>query len=619
MCGIIGIASRRPVDDRRWIAVGRDAMRHRGPDAAGEWWSDDGRVGFGHRRLAVVDLSPLGNQPMRDAENGLTLVFNGEIYNHVTLREELRADGHRFATRGDTEVLLAAYRAWGANCLDRIDGMFAFALFDARRRSLLLARDRAGEKPLFYSIERGRLRFASELKGLMADPSFERRIDPKGLDAYLAEGFVAGNACLLAGVRKLPPAHALAFDLDSGREVLWRYWDLPPATAPSIPTTDLPRELERELEAAVRRQMVADVPVGILLSGGADSSLIVALAARAAPKVRTFTVRFSGHGTFDESEHARLIAQQFATEHCELEAGEISVELLPTLARHVDEPVANSSMLPTYLLSRLVRQHCTVALGGDGGDELFGGYVHHSRLLWMQRRVGTWPESLRRPVAHAAARWMPLGMPGRKWLRFLDADLRTTLPPINACFDPITRGRVVSCPEALPFDAERDFAEAVPVTGDLLQRATRSDFSRLLAEDILVKLDRATMAHSLEMRAPFLDRKVIEFAFRRVPSTDKATDHGRKLIIRELARRLLPGPFDRNRKHGFQTPLHRWLTGGSWLDHFREVLLDRETTIFDRKYVAGLLDAQTRGRNNAERLFALVLFETWRREHRVAC
>lgn len=618
MCGIIGIASRRPVGDRNWLAHGRDAMRHRGPDAAGEWWSDDGRVGLGHRRLAVVDLSPAGGQPMVHAESGLALVFNGEIYNFAQLREELAALGHIFTTRGDTEVLLAAYRTWGVGCLDRIEGMFAFAIHDTRRRTVLLARDRAGEKPLFYSLVAGRLSFSSELKGLMADPSLERRIDPAGLDAYLAEGFVAGQGCLLAGVRKLPPAHALSFDLGTGREVVWRYWDLPHTPEPASTGPDLAAELETLLAGAVRRQLVADVPVGILLSGGADSSLIVALAARAAPRVRTYTVRFAGHGHFDETEHARMIAGHFGTEHFELDAGDLGVELLPALARHVDEPVANSSMLPTYLLSQLVRQHCTVALGGDGGDELFGGYVHHSRLLWVKRRIESWPMSVRRPVASAATHWMPIGMRGRKWLRHLNADFQNTLPPINACFDPVVRRQVLARPDLLPFGAERAFDDAVPISDDLLQRTTRSDFGRLLAEDILVKVDRATMAHSLEMRAPFLDRKVIEFAFGRVPSSEKASERGRKLIIRELAKRLLPASFDRHRKHGFQTPLHRWLTTGPWLEHFREVLLDPGTTTFDRPFVARMLDAQTRGRNNAERLFALVLFETWRREYRVA-
>ncbi len=417
MCGIVGIVSRDAVTERGWLLTGRDLLTHRGPDDAGEWSAPDGRAWLGHRRLAIIDLTPSGRQPMLDRAHELSIVFNGEIYNYRELRAELVSVGHSFTSSSDTEVILAAYREWGAECFAKLEGMFALALYDVRRGELLLARDRAGEKPLFYLSTGGALRFASELKALLADGSLPRRVDLESFDCYLADGFVPGDRCMLHGFNKLPPAHALRFNAETGRTQIWRYWDLPraPRDAAELGSEDeLIDGLERVLEQAVRRQLVADVPVGVLLSGGVDSSLVTAMAARANPTVRTFTVRFPGHGSYDETEHARLIARAFGTDHVEIEAEAASVGLLPTLARQFDEPMVDSSMVPTYLLSRVVRAHCTVALGGDGGDELFGGYPHYDRMLRLARGAGRAPRFLRALLARAAGA-LPAGFTGRNW------------------------------------------------------------------------------------------------------------------------------------------------------------------------------------------------------------
>ncbi len=595
-------------------------MRHRGPDDAGEWWSADGRIGLGHRRLSIIDLSPAGHQPMQDAARELTIVFNGEIYNFSNLRRELAAKGHAFRSQSDTEVILAAYREWSTECLSRLNGMFALAIYDARHRQIFMARDRAGEKPLFYALGDGVLRFASELKGLMADPALPRSIDPEALDCYLAMGFVPGERCMLQGVKKLPPARALTFNLDSGQSRLWRYWTLPElnpqAATDQANEPALLDELETLLEDAVRRQLVADVPVGVLLSGGVDSSLVTAMAVRTAPRVKTFTIRFPGYGQYDETEHARLIAGHFGTEHVELEAGASGVNLLPELARQFDEPIVDSSMIPTFLVSRLIRQHCTVALGGDGGDELFGGYGHYNRLLWMQRRLGWIPRILRLAVAKAAEDLLPVGFKGRNWLQGLEADLQTGLPLIASYFDRSSRRRLTAQgPGTLTSEDIR--AQRIPSTPDLLQRATRMDFENYLAEDILVKVDRASMLNSLEVRAPLLDYRLIEFAFAKVPSRLKATPGGRKVLLKKLAGRVLPPAFDAQRKQGFSIPLAAWLRSGPWRDFFREVLSGAAGSLFNRKEVARLLDGQDKGRANSERLFALVMLELWRREYQL--
>jgi asparagine synthase (glutamine-hydrolysing) len=621
MCGIIGIASRNTIEDRSWLVPGRDSMRHRGPDDAGEWWSPDGRVGFGHRRLAIVDLSPRGHQPMQNATGELCIVFNGEIYNFRDLRQELAVKGYAFRSNTDTEVVSAAYQEWGTRCLVHMNGMFAFGLYDAQQQMLFLARDRAGEKPLFYHHANGTLRFASELKALLGDPALPRRINPESLDCYLAMGFVPGELCILQGFKRLPPAHAIRFDLQTGEAKIWRYWQLPELEFAGaqcrVDGTALVNELETLLEDAVRCQLVADVPVGVLLSGGVDSSLVTAMAVRATPKVKTFTIRFPGYGKYDESEHARLIARHFGTEHIELEAEPTTVALLPMLARQFDEPLIDSSMIPTYLVSRLVRRHCTVALGGDGGDELFGGYGHYNRLLWLQSRFGSVPHWLRRILADGAEMVLPLGFKGRNWLQAMGTDLDADVPLVASYYDRHSRARLLGKQFTRLGVAEQIREALIPKTDDLLQRATRMDFETYLPEDILVKVDRASMLNSLEIRAPMLDFRLIEFAFGKVPSHLKATASSRKVLLKKLVRRLLPQEFDQHRKQGFAIPLASWLKSGPWLKYFREVLLDDSQVLFDRRVVKTLLDGQQSGRSNGERLFGLVMIELWRREYGV--
>jgi asparagine synthase (glutamine-hydrolysing) len=557
---------------------------------------------------------------MLDATGELCLVFNGEIYNFVDLRKELEAKGHWFRSRTDTEVILAAYREWGTDCVTRLNGMFAFALYDAGQRQVFLARDRAGEKPLFYSLANGSLRFASELKALMADPCFSRRVDLEGLDCYLGFGFLSGDCCILQRVKKLPPAHALVFDLERGDAVVSGYWEVPGPPedyGTGAGEAGLVDELEWLLQDAVRRQLVADVPVGVLLSGGVDSSLVTAMAARASAKVKTFTVQFPGFARYDETEHARLIARHFGTEHIELEAANASPDLLSVLARQFDEPIVDSSMIPTFLVCQVVRRHCTVAVGGDGGDELFGGYTHYPRLLWMARYLGWIPYPLRHVVGRVAAEALPVGFTGRNWLQAMGSDLEQGLPLIASYFDASSRRRLLDGVAIGPSCAERIREQQIPDLPDLLQRATRADFGQYLAEDILVKVDRASMLSSLEVRAPLLDCRVIEFAFGKVPSSLKATATQRKVLLKKLAARVLPPDFDLERKQGFSIPLAAWLRAGPWQRFFREVLLESRDGLFDRRFVAHLFEGQAKGRSNSERLFALVLFELWRREYNV--
>jgi asparagine synthase (glutamine-hydrolysing) len=412
----------------------------------------------------------------------------------------------------------------------------------------------------------------------------------------------------------------LLFDLQKGTPKVWRYWQPPElkshAVAGPVDEVGLLDELESLLEDAVRRQLVADVPVGVLLSGGVDSSLVTAMAVRTSSQVQTFTIGFPGHAALDETEHARLIARHFGTRHTELMADPATADLLPRLAHQFDEPMADSSMIPTFLASQLVRQQCTVALGGDGGDELFGGYGHYSRLQRMQQRLGRTPLPLRRAIAQGAENFLPVGIKGRNWLQGLDVDLDNGLPTNAQLFDTTTRRKLMTQQGIWGAIAADVIKSRVPLTPDLLQRATRMDFNNYLAEDILVKVDRASMLNSLEVRAPLLDYRLIEFAYGRVPAYLKATMDSKKILLKRLTTRVLPPEFDRQRKQGFSIPLTEWLKAGPFRDLFREVLLD-DSCLFDRVTVLGLLKGQDKGRSNGERLFALVLFELWRRDYGV--
>ena len=622
MCGIVGVAASRSIRSEYGDGVFekmRDTLYHRGPDFGGEWWSSDGQVGFGHRRLAIIDLSPSGRQPMLDSTKDLCIVFNGEIYNHVELRAELADKGHYFQTSSDTEVILIAYREWGYDCVSRLNGTFAFSIYDSRCKTIFLSRDRSGEKPLFYSTEKDKLVFASELKAILSLPSASKKIDKEALDCYLAMGFIPGDRCIVTGVNKLPPSHSLTFQIDTKQVHIWRYWQPPKLESELIygcAEDQLLIELEELIEDSVRKQLVADVPVGILLSGGVDSSIVTAMAVRSVPKVKTFTIRFPGYGEYDESDHARLIANHFGTEHIELDAAETTADLLPLLASQFDEPIVDSSMIPTYLVSKLIREHCTVALGGDGGDELFGGYSHYSRLLWTQRKTRYLPRNLGNLASRFADSFLPLGFRGRVWLQSLECDLATDLPLLAAYFDPRSRKELMKNHGEWPIVAELIRKNRIPKTSDLLQRATRMDFENYLPEDILVKVDRASMLNSLEIRAPFLDYRIIDFAFGRVPSNLKTNTTNKKILLKRLTEKLLPKEFDRQRKQGFAIPLSDWLRSGSFRTLFREVLLD-DGCIFNKNSVNELLNGQDIGRFNGERLFSLVIFELWRRQYQV--
>lgn len=622
MCGLVGVASVRTQQHRDWLQRACDVLIHRGPDSANIWWNNHNSVGLAHRRLAIIDLSQKAAQPMHSHDNQISLIFNGEIYNYRELKEELK-DHYPFCSDSDTEVVIAAYQKWGKDFVQKLNGMFAFALYDGARNTLLLGRDRAGEKPLFYAIDNGSITFASELKALLAYPETNRNLDWAAFDCYLAFGFVPDSLCILRGVNKLPAGHTLLFNLNTGESQIHRFWSLPYYEPISGRSQQDMRELVSQLETlvkdAVSRQLIADVPIGILLSGGLDSSLITAFASEIKPDIQTFTVTFPGYSTVDESQHARRIASHFGTNHHELRAEASTADLIPELVRQFDEPVADSSMLPTFLVSKLVKGYCTVALGGDGGDELFAGYEYYRRLRYLERKMKFVPLFGRRAISKIAEKFIPLGFAGsnlRTWIMAYGYDLKKEIPPVNFLLDRHSRKNLTQNIQQYVGQAESVYANLLPDGDDVLQKITRYDFGSYLVDDLLVKIDRASMMNSLEIRAPLLDYRIVEFAYSRVPSEWRASSADKKVLLKQLARKKLPGIIDIDRKQGFSIPLKEWLKNGPFRQLFWDVLTDPEC-VFNAAAVRSLLDGQDRGRDNSERLFSLVQFELWRKLYRV--
>lgn len=613
MCGIVGFAGREPIDSGMLRNM-CDVLSHRGPDDSGQWYSADGSVGLAHRRLAIIDLSPGGHQPMASESGTVHIAFNGEIYNYLELKRELASEGHSFRTASDTEVILEAYRHWGEGFVEHLGGMFALALYDEAKRTLFLARDRAGEKPLFIWPTAGRVVWGSELKAILAFPDAPRRIDRGALQHFLAWGYVPGDMCIFQGMAKVAPGTILRINVQTGEIRTRRYWDLPEYSESERPLSvdELEAELGELLLESVRRQMIADVPVGVLLSGGVDSSLITAMAARISSKpVKTFTITFPGHGALDEAPYAAAVARRFGTDHLELPAPTVNADILPMLMKQYDEPIADSSIVPTYLVSRLIRQHATVALGGDGGDELFGGYPSYVWALRIARAQSLVPSVLRR-AASAVVQQMPITTRGYNYLNAIGEDGFGALQHIGLYFNETWRRRLLP-DDAVTREPEEYRVSLATGAKTLLQAFQRIDFRSYMVDQILVKVDRASMLNSLEIRAPFLDPAVVEFAFGKVPDRLKTTVRERKVLLRRLAARFLPPELDLRRKQGFSIPIREWLRE-EWRDLVHEILDGSD--LFSRKAIAQLFKAQEAGGSQGQRLFALVAFELWRKEYR---
>ena len=617
MCGIVGLHTSQSLDLTLTIQNMRDTLTHRGPDASGSRVFTDDQLALGHRRLSILDLSSAGTQPFSSDDGNHIMVFNGEIYNFRELRDQLVTKGHSFRTGTDTEVLIHAYQVWGSEMVHKIEGMFAFAIFDKKEKTLFCARDRSGEKPFFYFRQSDTFAFSSETKGLFALKQCPRKIDYLSLQQFLAFGYTIGNRSMVDGIYKLPPGHSLTYSLKTRDLTIDRYWE--PAglnSRKSKTPSEYAEDLHALLKASLRKQLVADVPVGILLSGGVDSSIIAAVASEISNKrLHTFTAVFPGAGTFDESPYAKLVADHLGTEHTELVIEPSSVEILYKLAKQFDEPIADSSMIPTHLVSSLIRQHATVALGGDGADELFGGYPHHRWLAQLEYYRQFLPSYIRKPLRSAVELAIPVGTKGRNYLLAALSDSSMAMSKFNLYFNKNNQDKLLTKStlekiQMLNGSQILDRSESHTLGLSMEMNPPLLDFLTYLPDDILTKVDRSSMLTSLEVRAPWLDPAIIDFSFQEIPLHMKGNRASVKMIPKALASKLLPKSLDINRKQGFSLPLESWFTS-RWGELMTDTLLQSDQTIFRHDAVKNLLKRQASGAQNMQRLFALTMFTLW--------
>ena len=595
MCGIGGMAGGV---DRGVLTRMMTSLQHRGPDDAGEYVDD--HVALGHRRLSIIDVRG-SHQPISNEDGTLHLVANGEIYNYRELRAGLAERGHRFTTDGDCETILHLYEEKGDACVERLNGMFAFALWDARKGRLRIARDRLGIKPLLYSVSGGSLLFASELKALLAGPRVDRQIDPEGLDLYLTFRYVPAPWTILKGIRKLPPGHALVWE--KGEVSVRQYWSLP-EPGEHRGSTDMAsaaEEVREKLLDAVGHRLISDVPLGAYLSGGLDSSVIVGMMSQASPDpVSTFSVGFRESG-YDESAHARAVAEHFGTDHHALTVErDASFAELPRILWHLDEPVADAAAIPTYQMARATKEHVTVVLTGEGADELFAGYSHYKFLTWTGRLGRALiPFGLLSPVSRLGGYFANIGDRVKAYLA------------LKSVFTARERSALLA--DAQASDLAHDLVARYmgpAASGDRLDQLLRCDLALWLPDDLLVKVDRMTMAHAVEARVPFLDHRFVEHVMG-LPSRFKLSGTTGKALLRRVGADLLPARTATRRKQGFSVPVERWLR-----DHDLLMALLGPEAIERRGLlrpgpVAALAD---RGGHNVftrRQLWSLVTLELW--------
>jgi asparagine synthase (glutamine-hydrolysing) len=609
MCGINGLFYLDPA--RQVDAEVLDRMRavgsHRGPDDHGLYLH--GNVGLGFNRLSIIDLSG-GHQPMANEDETVWIVFNGEIYNFESLHHDLAGRGHAFRTRSDTEAIVHAWEEYGERCVEKLRGMFAFAIWDERRRLLFAARDRLGIKPFYYFADGEQFAFASELKSLLEAPGIPREIDPAALGEYLRRRYVIAPNTILKGIRKLPPGHTITVTGEG--PIVKKYWDVPLDEPVEINEPEAIAQTGAILEEALRLHLVSDVPLGAFLSGGIDSSCVVALMAQfilksGAARIQTFSIGYDSPES--ELSYARIVADRFRTDHHELRLTSVAFrDILPKIVRHMDEPVGDPASIPLYYLSAFARQHVTVALSGEGSDELFGGYPIYRRMLSFERVN-------RIPLAAPAGRVLA-AVAGdtkvRKYAEMLGRPLEWRYGGVGGLFSE-TQARRLYLTGGSPLDsvatAYQNCAHLPP-----LSRMSYVDIKTWLADDLLVKADRMSMAHSLELRVPFLDHHLVEFAAR-LPERLKVNGGVTKYLLKKWAEPVLPREIIHRPKKGFPVPVKSWFRGD--LSSFaRETLLDSDgiaREFLSRHEVEHLLEIHSR-EDRSEQIYSLIALDRWRRE-----
>jgi asparagine synthase (glutamine-hydrolysing) len=625
MCGIYGYVSSRGGIQPEILRRMGDTLRHRGPDDEGEWirHSEELAVALGHKRLSIIDLTSAAKQPISDEDGKIWLTYNGEIYNFRELRSELAAKGHTFKSTSDGEIIVHLYEEMGAACLERLKGMFAFALWDETQQTLFLARDRIGKKPLHYAIYDGGIAFASEIKALLKHPKVVKEIDLSALNKYLTFEYVPAPATIFKSIKKLEPGHYLSYQ--NGKSEIKKYWDIPLADYPiGFKTEDeYAEELRDILERAVRSRLVADVPVGVFLSGGIDSGVIAALAAKANRKIECFSIGFD-EPSFDESSHAKSIAKALGLNHrLKIFNTREMLDNLDELPNFLDEPLADASILPSYLLSKVASERLKVALSGDGGDELFAGYP-----TYQAHRIITYydllPETLKNSVKALAA-WLPVSHGNistdfkiKQFLRGAGVSPEIRFFMWMGSFTESEKKGLLSSGVRAALAHENTYEDVFAYIRESglnkdLERILYLSMKLYLQDDILVKVDRAAMANGLEVRCPLLDQELVEFACR-LPMQYKLHGLKTKYLLKKAAAGILPDSIINRKKKGFGIPISKWLTGelkSYMLDYLGEERIKRQG-YFNYPYIKGLIDDHLHKRKDHRKLlWTLLIFQIW--------
>ncbi|MFH1508138.1 MAG: asparagine synthase (glutamine-hydrolyzing) [Candidatus Omnitrophota bacterium] len=624
MCGICGLIDHRnnPEGLEGIIRKMCSKLSHRGPDDEGVYVDNSlPAIGLGHRRLSIIDLSPAGRQPMSDESGRIQLVLNGEIYNFKELREELIKKGHKFKSNTDTEALVHLYEEYGEECVKCLRGMFAFAIWDNARSKLLLARDRVGKKPLLYFHQQGKFGFASEFASLLEAGVIEKKINPRMLDHYLSFGYIPAPASIYEGVYKLQPGHILT--LQNNELKIQKYWDLEYADKIKISEEEAKAEVLRLLEEAIRIRLYSDVPLGAFLSGGVDSSAVVALMSRLSPnKVKTFSIGFED-SDYSELKYARNIAEMYGTEHHEFIVRPKAMEILPLLVERYGEPYADSSCIPTYYVSRETRNFVTVALNGDGGDESFAGYERYQAMI-LASCLNDLPQPVKN-IIKSAARILPDSVEPKSFFRrarrFIDGAFLSDFRKYSrwvSIFDDDSKRALFSDdfirdhPLAGGADFLRPFFEG-RASWNMLDKLLNADVHTYLPDDLLVKVDIASMANSLECRSPFLDHKLMEFCAR-LPAEYKLKGRNKKYILKKAIENIVPKENIYRRKMGFGVPIGRWFRG-ELKGFVRETLLGEPSLkrgYFEPDALRRIVQEHTEGRrDHSFKLWSLLMLELW--------
>lgn len=609
MCGILGDINQNGINKsvfQRQLEI----IHHRGPDSTGVWYNPNETVYLGSKRLSIQDLSNNGTMPMKSDDGRYIIVFNGEIYNFKKIKQKLIKFGFSFNSGSDTEVVLKSFIHYGISFLEYLEGMFAIAIYDSTKEELVLARDRIGEKPLYYWENNDGISFSSQLNQLFFNEKLDKKLDYKSLHDYLSYGYVREDRTLICKVKKLLPAHYLTYSIKNKKLRINKYWSIPPYQVNNLKKNELVHKFDELLKQSVKNQLISDVPVGVLLSGGIDSSLVTAYASEISNKqLKTFHISLGGYNKFNEAKYAKTVANYFDTSHIELSGNEIEYSLLDLITEYTDEPLSDSSLLPSFLVSELTSNHLKVVLGGDGGDELFGGYTTYKRIINLNNIITkNIPNSIRGAVANIS-KYLPTGTKGRHFLMGLSGGVRDQFV-YNSLFDNYSISKILKNKNVL----KNNFLFSV--SDDLIYDITKIDMLNYLPNDILFKVDRSSMAYSLETRAPFLDKSIVEFAFKDVKSKFKIADGKSKLLPKLLLNEKIKADINFERKQGFSIPLNEWFRT-KWYSNLLTDINNFEELI-NKDYAMKLLSGLKKGMSNSERLFALVMLDKWLKKNNIS-